>query len=227
MRVRLLPTAVIIVAAVLTSGTPGAAASDQLLAPEGSCPGAEAAPSPGISGQEAMLCEINYARVNYGLAPLRLESRLTSSAAGKAADILACDSFSHTACGLSWLAPIRATGYLTGCWQAGENLAWGQDDLASAESTMAAWLASPPHRANILDDDYTELGVAIGQGTLTGYEGTTVWVTHFGSHCEGLRVSEPGTSDHVPRPRRLGNNRRGLSFAVVASGRGSARGHHH
>jgi uncharacterized protein YkwD len=60
----------------------------------------------------------------------------------------------------------------------GENLALGnfEDDLALVD----AWMASPGHRANILNGNYTEIGVAVGKGV---YEGKNVWmaVQHFGA----------------------------------------------
>ncbi len=59
----------------------------------------------------------------------------------------------------------------------GENLALGnfRDDKALVD----AWMASPGHRANILNKNYTEIGVAVGHGM---YEGRDTWlaVQHFG-----------------------------------------------
>lgn len=60
----------------------------------------------------------------------------------------------------------------------GENLALGnfKDDY----DLVKAWMDSPGHRANILNSKYTEIGVAVGQGT---YDGRKVWmaVQHFGA----------------------------------------------
>ncbi len=59
----------------------------------------------------------------------------------------------------------------------GENLALGnfKDDAA----LVAAWMASPGHRANILNRKFTEIGVAVRKGT---FEGKSVWlaVQEFG-----------------------------------------------
>lgn len=59
----------------------------------------------------------------------------------------------------------------------GENLAMG--DFASEKELVDAWMASPGHRANILNKKYTEIGVAIGRGK---YGGNDIWmsVQHFG-----------------------------------------------
>ena len=55
----------------------------------------------------------------------------------------------------------------------GENLAAGQATPAQA---MNDWMNSPGHRANILNADFTELGVGIRTGGTYG----TYWVQEFG-----------------------------------------------
>ncbi len=59
----------------------------------------------------------------------------------------------------------------------GENLALG--NFASDADVVTAWMNSPGHRANILDGQYTEIGVGVARGL---YEGHTVYfaVQHFG-----------------------------------------------
>lgn len=65
------------------------------------------------------------------------------------------DYFSHT--GLNGSSPgerISATGYV---WRTyGENIAYG---YASAESVMQGWINSDGHLANILNGNFTQLGV--------------------------------------------------------------------
>jgi len=60
----------------------------------------------------------------------------------------------------------------------GENLAMGnfKDDI----SLMDAWMASAGHRANILNKNYTDIGMAVGKGN---FEGQNIWmaVQHFGT----------------------------------------------
>ena len=53
----------------------------------------------------------------------------------------------------------------------GENLALG--NFKDDNDLVTAWMNSPGHRANILNVHYTEIGVAVGQGT---YEGNTTWI---------------------------------------------------
>jgi len=59
----------------------------------------------------------------------------------------------------------------------GENLALG---IFSGDSAVvAAWMASPAHRRNILDARYQDIGVAVGEGM---YQGRKQWliVEHLG-----------------------------------------------
>ncbi len=49
-------------------------------------------------------------------------------------------------------------------WTVGENLAWGTDSLSSPGAIMAAWMASPGHRTNILTADYREIGIGAVAG---------------------------------------------------------------
>lgn len=59
---------------------------------------------------------------------------------------------------------------------AGENLARG---FINTKETVAAWMASPTHRANILNNQFKEIGVAVGSGKINGNL-TTLIVQLFG-----------------------------------------------
>ncbi|MBU0639707.1 MAG: CAP domain-containing protein [Planctomycetes bacterium] len=60
----------------------------------------------------------------------------------------------------------------------GENLAAGQQ---TATAAFDAWMESPGHRENILDERFTELGVAVRHGGDYG----VYWVQEFGRPAEG------------------------------------------
>jgi len=47
----------------------------------------------------------------------------------------------------------------------GENLAWGQAELATPRALVAAWMNSPGHRANVLGPRYAEVGLGFALGT--------------------------------------------------------------
>lgn len=169
-----------VVAIASTSTAFGAGAS--IVAPTSSCP--QVRLDAGAQAQEeAMLCLTNYARDKVGLGPLEATPQLDESAADKGADVIACNSFSHTACGREFTYWMQATGYLsTECWRAGENLAWGANEYGTVSSIFRAWLRSPTHRANILGD-YAQIGINLQVGSLQGRKNVHVWTQHFGLHC--------------------------------------------
>jgi len=164
-------------------GNPPAQSSSSLIAPLGACPN-QADPSAATEAQqESMRCMTNFARTRAGLGALNDSQQLDLSAEEKAADVLACDSFSHTACDRDFTYWIGQSGYLSEpCWHAGENLAWGTGAYGTVRSIFQAWMQSPDHRHNILGN-YADLGLSLKTGKLGGL-GVDVWAAHFGSHCD-------------------------------------------
>jgi uncharacterized protein YkwD len=131
----------------------------------------------------SMLCLTNAMRAQYGEPPLEADAQLAQSATDKTADILDCDSFSHTACGRDFSYWIWQTGYVTdSCWKIGENLAWGAGPLGTTDSIFRAWLRSPTHRANVLGE-YTQVGISTAVGSLEGDKSARIWTVHFGNLC--------------------------------------------
>lgn len=103
-----------------------------------------------------LLTDTNQQRANNGLATLSLNQKLTNAAEAKAEDMAAKDYWSHdTPDGKTPWSFILAAGY--DYQTAGENLAYG---FGSADATMTAWMNSPEHRANILNNTYTDVGFA-------------------------------------------------------------------
>lgn len=123
-----------------------------------------------------ILSLVNIERANTGLAPLAESEYLDASAQQYAMAMAQNDFFSHTGPdGSSSTDRIRLTGYLAppcDCdWTfwTGENLGKGQ---RTADDVMRDWMNSPGHRANIMNANYTDIGI----GYADGY-----WVQHFGS----------------------------------------------
>lgn len=167
---------------MIASSSTALAARASIVAPAAACPQVKL-DAPPTAQEEAMLCLTNYARTQIGEAPLEAAPQLEESAADKAADVISCDSFSHTACGREFTYWMRATGYLSAeCWRAGENLAWGAGEYGTVTSIFRAWLRSPTHRANVLGD-FAQIGIDVQIGTLDGRRGVHVWAQHFGTHC--------------------------------------------
>ncbi|MFL6262475.1 MAG: CAP domain-containing protein [Thermoanaerobaculia bacterium] len=124
----------------------------------------------------AMLAQVNAERKQAGVAPLRPNPRLDQAAQSHAQDMLARHYFAHESPeGKTVRERARAAGY---DWRAiGENIAEGQ---LSVEEVMDTWMHSPPHRRNILDRDFKELGVGLALGR-SGGEWQTEWVQTFGT----------------------------------------------
>jgi uncharacterized protein YkwD len=132
-----------------------------------------------------MRCMINYARKVRGVQELGEGGDLDASTIDKNRDIVACNQFSHTACGRTKTYWFFKDGFLPGgsYWQAGENLAWGTGSSASPRSVMTAWVNSPDHLANILNPKFQAQGVSVRlSANLFGRSSVYTWVSHLGCH---------------------------------------------
>lgn len=118
-----------------------------------------------MSVRAATLCLINRERAAQGESPLALNGDLQDAAQGHAESMAVAGYFEHTAPnGSSVLERLRNAGYLDSGAQAyeiGENIAWGSLQDATPDAIVAAWMASPGHRANILNPDFRETGIGI------------------------------------------------------------------
>jgi uncharacterized protein YkwD len=126
-------------------------------------------------------------RDNGNLPPLTENSKLNLSADKKVKDMFAQQYFEHQSpqgVGVKDLGQQVGYEYII----IGENLALGnfKDDKAVVD----AWMASPGHRANILNNRYTEIGVSVGKGY---YEGKEVWIAvqHFGLPRTACPIVDP------------------------------------
>jgi uncharacterized protein YkwD len=115
--------------------------------------------------QAAVLCLINRERAQSGEAPLTLSPQLQHAAEGHSNELVSADYFEHVSpSGVTPVDRIRATGYIPSenvGYVIGENLAWGTINLATPQSIVSAWIASPGHLANILESQYTDTGIGI------------------------------------------------------------------
>jgi uncharacterized protein YkwD len=172
-------TAALLAAAGLGLGAAPALAADPLLAPESECGGLISHSAPAGVQQQAVACLINHARRTAGVAQLRPSARLARSARAKVALMIRCDSLSHTACGTAFTHTMRQNGRAP--LAAGENIGAGQSTAAAPRAIMAAWLASPSHRANLLDPEWRTQGLSVRAGvTFETVTDSAVWVSHFG-----------------------------------------------
>ena len=101
---------------------------------------------------------------------------LEAAAIGHSQDMAANNLFSHVgASGQTLSVRVDATGYE---WSLlGENIAGG---FTSASATVAAWMASDSHCANVMNPEFKDIGLACVPGTAaTQYQ--TYWTLDFGT----------------------------------------------
>ena len=147
-----------------------------------SCPGADANGGTAEARTAAVVCLASEARARAHRTALRGASALKRSAALKVDAIERCDAFSHTPCGSPMARAMQRTGYARGCYSVGENLAWVTIGVTPRD-VVEAWLASPQHRANLLDRRFRDTGVASRVVTLAEAGRVELWVQHFGDRC--------------------------------------------
>lgn len=109
-----------------------------------------------FAGDECTVFEmVNRERSEQGLAPLRFDVKLATSARGHAEDMIARDYFAHDSPdGENFSTRAKAAGYEG--FPRAENIAYGQ---YAPTDVMQSWMSSDGHRKNILLEDTTALGV--------------------------------------------------------------------
>lgn len=112
---------------------------------------------------------VNEERAKTGVAPLTLDTGLNNAAMVRAKEIQT--SFSHTRPNGSSFSTALKEANVT-YRRSGENIAWGQ---RTPEAVVNAWMNSAGHRANILNANFSRIGV----GYLTNTSGTPYWVQLF------------------------------------------------
>lgn len=157
----------------------------------GRCPGANLMPTPSNLGriQAATLCLINVQRALAGEAPLRNVAKLDRAAQAHSADMTARDYFDHVSPDAgSLVSRLFAAGYLRRgmTFSVGENIAWGTSGYATPASTVASWMQSPGHRANILRAQFRGSGIgvspAVPDRSLARQQGAT-YTEDFGARA--------------------------------------------
>lgn len=123
--------------------------------------------------ESSLLREMNRVRAAHGLGPLTADTRLTRAARSHSEEMIGSNIFDHGAFGTR-MVRFNVTGRL-----AGENLAWGTGASGTAQGVVAAWLASPGHRANLLRPAFTRVGVGELVGAFRGYNGAHVVTADF------------------------------------------------
>ncbi|MDD5290699.1 MAG: CAP domain-containing protein [Patescibacteria group bacterium] len=137
----------------------------------------------------------NKIRQSVGVQLLTENSSLTQAAYNKAEDMLLKQYFAHVGPDektvKNWLAGVNYKYAI-----AGENLAMG---FSSAEEVVNGWVKSQTHYANLIDPDFSEIGVGMASGLYNNYD-TTLVAQFFGAQNQptaGPEIQKPDASEAV------------------------------
>ena len=121
--------------------------------------------------QEKVIELVNKEREAVGLNALAESEELDKVATLKSQDMVDLNYFSHTS--PTYGSPFQMlTQFSISYTAAGENIAYGQ---TTPEEVMNGWMNSSGHRANILNENFTEIGVGIAKKA----NGQYVWTQTF------------------------------------------------
>jgi len=159
----------------------------------------------------------NQERNQFAENPLTRSEVLDQAAKLKAEDMAKNSYFAHySPDGVSPWHWFQEVGYTYA--YAGENLAVHFND---SKMVVDAWMNSPTHKANIINDKYTEIGIGTAKGVYDGYE--TVFVVQlFGTPAIGAtKASLPPVAlntNNNPSSGEVGENSNSEILGVSSSG---------
>jgi uncharacterized protein YkwD len=138
--------------------------------------------------ETGVLADVNRIRSRHGLKRLRLSPKLTAAAMQHSREMGRRGYFSHDSANgaVFWRRIARyygSSGYRY--WVVGENLLWSSPDV-DATGALKMWMRSPEHRANLLNREWREIGLAAvhlasAPGTFSGLQGVTIMTADFGA----------------------------------------------
>jgi uncharacterized protein YkwD len=104
-----------------------------------------------------MLNLLNQARQENGVKPLAVHDGLTRVARLKAQDMVTNNYFSHRSPTLGWPPEMVRKAGITYRYGVGENIV----EARSVTRAHLQLMASPTHRANLLDSRFTDVGIGV------------------------------------------------------------------
>ena len=146
-----------------------------------------------LDGQ--ILMRLNATRASHGLRPLVVSSALEDAAVAHSRALIQAGVFQHDSPdGTSFVERLKhfysPSGYAT--WTAGENLLYNTASI-DADTAIQAWLDSPPHRDNMLDPEWREVGIGSVHASTAGgtFGGDPTWVItmDFGARTGGPKAA--------------------------------------
>lgn len=130
--------------------------------------------------EQLVLSQLNAAREQHGLSPLKANEQLQHAARQHSIVMAQQHKLSHGFSGEPNLQQrlANAGAYFS---RSGENVGYNTDE----SDIHAAFMRSPPHRANILTPEYNSVGIGIV------HQGRDYWVTEdFATSVESLSTSQ-------------------------------------
>jgi len=139
------------------------------------------------SQQEQQLVDhLNQSRAQSGLPPLKVDDRLVQAAREHSQKMADTRTLTHVLPGEQGVAErLAATGLRFN--RSGENVGYNTD----FNGLHSAWMHSPPHRKNILNPDYTLVGIGVVRGADGVY-----WATQDFAHGT-VELSGDDAADRV------------------------------
>jgi uncharacterized protein YkwD len=154
------------------------------------CPGANLTPRADniASVVAATLCLVNDERARFGAPALIEDAHLSNAAINHSSDMDARHYFEHVGPGgQTLLTRIEASGFIPNGhvgYTLGENIAWGTLWLGTPRAIVRAWMASPGHRANILNPSFRDTGIGIDPAlprSMSGGQAGGMYTQDFGA----------------------------------------------
>lgn len=150
-------------------------------AAQATCADANLMPKPGLERRvaKAAVCLMNMARRAAGQKALRSSRPLGKAARAHTKDMVRRRFYAHEGPGGPRLSGrLRKVRFRR---PAGENLGTGGGSLATPQAMLEAWLASPPHKANILRPSFRQVGVGIAaRMTIDPFQPAATYTVDFG-----------------------------------------------
>lgn len=120
--------------------------------------------------EQAVLELTNAERKKEDLPALKPSPKLFAAARGHSRNMAAQEKLAHDLDDKTFADRIMDTDYRFKA--GGENVAWND---ATPKEVVAAWMNSPPHKANILSKDFTEIGIGMAKSA----KGEPYWTQVF------------------------------------------------
>jgi uncharacterized protein YkwD len=119
--------------------------------------------------RKAIVCLLNAEREKVDEHSLVQDKRLQKAAQRHTDYMDASGCFDHECPGEVDLGRrLELVDYISGGltrWTYGENIAWGSAKLGTPKEIVRTWMNSPPHRANLLNPSFRDVGIGFRAGT--------------------------------------------------------------